>query len=100
MARDDRRVVVGTPQRLNVDLPSIAAGATTVVTLTVPGVVTGALPRATFVLAVPGALFGASALILGNCFPSAADAVKVVVTNTSGSAVDLASEVWTFWVCR
>ena len=98
--RDTRRVVVAVTQRLNVDLPSIAASATTVVTLTVPGAVTGDLPKASFVRAAPGALFGASALILGNCFPSAADTVKVAVTNPSGPAIDLASEVWTFWVCR
>lgn len=100
MARDSRRALLGVSQRIPVDLPSVAANATVLITVSVPGAVVGDNPRATFVCAAPGALFGASSLILGNCFPSAANTVKVAVTNPTGSAVDLASEVWTFLVVR
>jgi hypothetical protein len=48
----------------------------------------------------PGALFGASGLALLHAYCSADDTVKVVIQNTTGAAIDLASEQWLVLVIK
>jgi hypothetical protein len=88
-------------EQVFVDLPSIAANSTQTVSVTVPGVNHGANGNAVGVAADPGGGFANTAgLILLACYPTASNTVKLVIQNTTGAAIDLAGESWTFWVLR
>lgn len=90
----------GDRQVVSVDLPSIAAGATLVVTAAVVGARTGALHDATAVSCTPPASFVSAGLVLLNCYPSANDTVSLVVLNPTAGAVDIAAASFAFWVVR
>lgn len=90
----------GDRQIVSVDLPSIAAGATSEVTVSVAGASTGALPDAVAVLCAPPASFITAGLRLLNCYPTAAGTVTLIVNNPTGAAVDLAASNFAFWVVR
>ena len=94
MARRSR-TLVGENVKVQVDLASIAANNTVVVSLAVLGA-----KLTNFAQVTPGPLFAASGLVLLNAYPSADDTVKVVINNTTGSAIDLASEQWLVLVTR
>lgn len=76
-----------------VDLGSVAANTTEEETATVNGVQSG-----DFVIAEKPTL--EAGLLIGTCRVSAADTVKIQVSNPTGGAIDAASESWRFIVFR
>ena len=86
----------GDRQIVNVNLPSITAGATVAHTVTVSGV---ALKTAG-VIASPGDSFPSSGLLLMGCYATAQDTVAIILHNPTGGTIDLGSEQWAFWVIR
>jgi hypothetical protein len=83
------RTLVGENVKVQVDLANVPANSTTVVTIPV---LSASLKR--FVTVTPGPLFAASGLVLLGSYPSGGDTVEVIVQNTTGAAIDLASEQW------
>lgn len=83
-------------QLINVDLPSIAAGATITQNVTVPGLFTGNDNRANSVIVTPPNSFASGGLLLINSYPSANDTVTLIIQNPTGAAIDLASAQWAF----
>lgn len=79
---------------VSVDLPSIAAGATVEVSVTVPGVVgvnDGVSVKAPVDL-IAGLTF--------TSYVSGDNTVKLRVTNTTGAAIDAPAKNWKFWVLK
>lgn len=77
-----------------VDLPSLADGAQEVVTITIYGAKVGDAvvvnPRTAFL----------AGLVIAQAYVSAADTVKVLVSNTQATARDAASDTWDVTLIR
>lgn len=83
-----------------VDVPSVAANSTISFTVTVTGAVTGDAVGATAVLVTPSAGFHSSGLLFLSASISAANTIKVVVSNPTAGAIDPASSNWLVLLVR